>query len=93
MLTKVLRFQIFVFCKFKYVVYVMLCMQRQSNNYIYEACKSLLILVAKSATTNEFQQLSNKAKTKTNKTYNEDQAKKFCSLKKAGFRYSYFTAG
>ena len=32
-----------------------------------------------------------KQKQKQKKIYNEDQAKKFCSIRKIGFRYSYFT--
>ena len=32
-----------------------------------------------------------KQKKQTNKIYNEDQATKFCSIRKTGFGYSYFT--
>ena len=59
MLTKVSRLQILIFCIFKYVMYVLLCKQRQSKKCIYETCRYLLILITKNATANEFQQLSN----------------------------------
>ena len=49
MLTRVLRPTIFIFCIFRYVMFVMLCIQR----------RNLLILIAKNASANEFQQLSN----------------------------------
>ena len=55
MLTYVVKLQIFIFYISQYVMYVILCMQRQSNNCIYETCTYLLILIA---TVNEFQQLS-----------------------------------
>ena len=46
---------LFIVCYVKYVMYVILCMQRQSNNCIYETCRYLLILIAKNATVNELQ--------------------------------------
>ena len=58
-LTRVLRLQILIFCIFKYVMYVLLCKQRQSNNCIYKTCRCLSILIGKNATANEFQQVSN----------------------------------
>ena len=58
MLTYVFKLQIFISCISQYVMYVMLCMQRQSNNCIHETCRYLLILISKIAIANEFQQPS-----------------------------------
>ena len=46
---------IFISCICKYVIYVMLCMQRYSNNCMYETCTYLLIFSAKIVTANEVQ--------------------------------------
>ena len=53
MLTEVLRLQSFFFCICKYVMYVVLCMQLQSHNCIYETYRCLLILTVKIVTTNK----------------------------------------
>ena len=68
MLTKVVV-RLLIFCIFKYVMYVMLCLQKQSNNYAYETCRYLLILIAKNVTGSKFQQQknANKQASKTNK--------------------------
>ena len=41
MLTEVLRLIIFIFFIFGYATHVILCMRRQSNSCIYEACRYL----------------------------------------------------
>ena len=48
-------------------MYVMLCMWRQWNNYIYKTRRYPLILIAKNANANELQYLGNKTNKQTNK--------------------------